>query len=138
MVVLYLYRYFTSGVIRQIHGFDFGVLIVPIILGTFFYKLQRSRLKFTVIPTDRTRAEFDDVIAEVAAKHKWTLVTSNDRIVVAKTGFSWAGSWGEQITILFDKDRILINSICDPDKRSSVTSFGRNKKNVRALKEEID
>ncbi len=63
----------------------------------------------------------------------------DEKIIIAKTHPSiFSGSWGEQITILFDDDRILINSICDPDKKSSVVSMGRNKKNVSKLLEEIN
>jgi hypothetical protein len=34
------------------------------------------------------------------------------------------------ITIIKDKDRLLLNSICDPNKGSSVASFGWNKRNI--------
>jgi hypothetical protein len=37
------------------------------------------------------------------------------------------------ITIIRLKDGLLINSICDPDKRSSVVSFGWNRKNIRTF-----
>lgn len=49
----------------------------------------------------------------------------------------WSGSWGEQITILFYKNRVLVNSICDLEKQNSVASYGRNKENMAKLIEEI-
>ena len=61
-----------------------------------------------------------------------------ENAIMAKTrpGFL-SGSWGEQITILFDGNTILVNSICDLDMRGSVVPMGRNKKNMNRLIEEI-
>ena len=57
---------------------------------------------------------------------------------MAKTHPSFSsGSWGEQITILFDNRTILVNSICDLDKKNSVVSMGRNKQNENTLINEI-
>jgi len=47
------------------------------------------------------------------------------------------GSWGEQVTLIFSGKKILINSICDPDKKSSIVSYGNNKRNVENILEEI-
>jgi hypothetical protein len=58
--------------------------------------------------------------------------------IIARTSPGiFSGSWGERITIILDKNRVLINSICDPEKRSSVVSMGRNRKNCRTLINEI-
>jgi hypothetical protein len=55
-------------------------------------------------------------------------------LFVAKTNPKWwTGSWGEMITILIDNDKVMINSICDPELRASVFSVGRNRKNVNRL-----
>jgi len=37
------------------------------------------------------------------------------------------------VTIIRDPDRLLINSICDPDNISSVASYGWNRKNSRTF-----
>lgn len=112
------------------------IVIVPVIF--FIYKLQRRRLKFKSVETNLKRKEINDIIREVALELKWTLESVNENFIVAKThpGF-FSVSWGEQITIIFDQNRVLVNSICDPDKRSSVTSMGRNRKNEMKLMNEI-
>ena len=51
---------------------------------------------------------------------------------IAKSGFSFR-SWGEQITIIWEKDKILFNSICDPDRSPSIASFGMNRKNRKTF-----
>ena len=113
-------------------------MIIPAILGILFYRLQKRRLKFKSIDTKLTRDELGPIIEKVAKELEWTPFVNNKKIIIAKTHPSFfSGSWGEQITILFDKNRILVNSICDPDKRSSVVSMGRNKKNMNRLIKEI-
>ena len=114
----------------------FFIAMLPVIF--FIYKLQRRRLKFKSVETNLKRKEINDIIREVAIELKWTLESINENYIVAKThpGF-FSGSWGEQITIIFDQNRVLVNSICDPDKRSSVTSMGRNKRNEMKLMNEI-
>ena len=47
-------------------------------------------------------------------KKRTEIIEKKSNLIVAKSGFSWR-SWGELITIIRDKDRILFNSICDPD-----------------------
>jgi hypothetical protein len=113
-------------------------MVIPIILGLLFYRLQRNRLKFKSISTQLTREELDSVVEKVANELKWIPYVMDKKVIIAKTHPSFfSGSWGEQITILFDKNRVLVNSICDPDKRSSVVSMGRNKQNMSRLIEEI-
>ena len=68
----------------------------------------------------------------------WTLHATGNNFIVAKARPSlFMFSWGEQVTVLFDNGRVLVNSICDPDKKSSVTSFGRNKRHVRAIVDKV-
>ena len=45
---------------------------------------------------------------------------------------------GEQIFIVFDKGQIWVNSVNDLNKRTSICSFGYNKRNIRRIKEALD
>ena len=136
-IFFHLQDYF-QGTPRPFREGEIWFMIIPSILGILFYRLQRNRLKFQSIETNLTRKEFDPIIEKVANELEWTPYAINKKIIIAKTNPSFfSGSWGEQITILFDKNRILINSICDPDKQSSVVSMGRNKQNINRLIDEI-
>lgn len=75
-----------------------------------------------------------NIIEEVGKELKWVPNSRNEYVFKARTfpGF-FSGSWGEQITILFGKNEIYINSICDLQKQGSVVSMGRNRKNMRLL-----
>lgn len=130
--------YFILGKPKPLIEDEVWIYIVPPIPGVICYKIQKNRLKFEVIETDLTRTELNVIIGKVAEKLEWEFNTENENVIVATTFPSLlSGSWGERITILFDNNRVFINSICDPDKQSSMVSMGRNKKNVNTLVEEI-
>lgn len=113
-------------------------LTIPPILGFLVFLIQKKRLKLEPISTNLSRSEIDKVIENVAKKLEWHLIIKGNNVIIAKTYPSFfSGSWGEQITILFDNKRILVNSICDPDRKSSMVSMGRNKRNRNTLVEEI-
>jgi len=107
-------------------------------LGFLAYRLQRKRLRFVTVETKLDRGQLTKIIELTGDELKWTPYYIDDQVIIAKTspGF-WSGSWGEQITILFDNGKILVNSICDPDKTSSVFSNGRNSKNISLLIERV-
>ena len=90
------------------------------------------------VDTKLDRDQLNRIIELTGEELKWMPFYVDDQIIIAKTfpGF-WSGSWGEQITIMFDNGRILMNSICDPDKKSSVFSNGRNTKNINLLVERV-
>ena len=140
--VVVLFVYFKNLVTGTSKGINVGILlflIVPSVIAFLFYKLQRDRLRFHIVQTTLTRAELDKIIQNVSKELQWKIFKTDKKIVVAKTfpGF-FSGSWGEQITIIFDNQRVLVNSICDPDNHSSVVSMGRNKMNTNTLINEIE
>lgn len=114
-------------------------IAIASIISYLLYKLQVTKLKFKIVETNLNREELDEIINRVAKDLKWIIFSVNKRSIIAKTFPSiLSGSWGEQITILFDKNKVLVNSICDPKKQSSVVSMGRNKKNMNKLIDEIE
>ena len=138
MIVFLQLANMGNGPEKPINEGEIWVFIVLLPVLFFIYKLQRKRLKFKSVETNLKRKEINNIIREVALELKWTLDSVDENYIVAKThpGF-FSGSWGEQITIIFDRNKVLVNSICDPDKRSSVTSMGRNRRNEMKLMNEI-
>jgi hypothetical protein len=127
-----------NGSAKPLTEGEIWVFIAMLSVIFFIYKIQRQRLKFKSVGTNLKRKEINDIIREVALELKWTLDSVNENYIVAKSyPRFFSGRWGEQITIIFDQNRVLVNSICDPDKRSSVTSMGRNRRNENKLMNEI-
>jgi len=121
-----------SGVRSTQDHLKFGLpwLIPAIIIGLF----QHQRLKFKKIDAVLTEYEFKEIAKKAGLKMNWKLERLTGNSAIAFTGLNWGGSWGERITIIRDRDEILINSIHDPDKLISFALWGQNRKNIKAFK----
>lgn len=129
---------FNEKPFRHIEG-EVLLLLIPSTLGAFAYYIQKRRLRFRSVTTSLTREELDQIIENIARELEWLPFVVRKDLVIAKTRPSFfSGSWGEQITIIFHGNTVLINSICDPDQRSSISSMGRNRKNMNRFIEAIE
>jgi dolichol kinase len=137
LTFMYLKDYFENSH-KPIKSGEIWFLIIPALLGILFFYLQKSRLKFKEVNTNLNKSQLKKIIDKVAEELEWHIYKSNSKVILAKThpGFL-SGSWGEQITILFDNKKVLVNSVCDLDKKSSLVSMGRNGQNENKLIEEI-
>ncbi|HEY2581483.1 MAG TPA: hypothetical protein VGI43_06735 [Mucilaginibacter sp.] len=107
------------------------VSIILGILGLLLYRYQQIGLKFQIAETRLTRDELFKFIKKIEEELECLIIFSEGNIFVAKTnnGYSlWTKC--KQITILFDRNRVLINSIYDPVGKSGVDLFGQNKQLV--------
>lgn len=135
LLMVLFYQIYDSTSIK-----NYGVLWFSpmfIIVGVIFYFIQKNRLKLTSIKTNISREEFGKIIEKISNKYGWQISINTSKEIIAKTPFS-GKSWGEQVTIIFDGNNLLVNSICDPDKRTSVVSYGRNAQNVRLIAKRIN
>jgi len=107
------------------------IWIIPAIA---FYFIQRRKLKFRTINISVDKNTFIEAVEQTAMELGWTIEKASSDIIIATSGFSWR-SWGERITIIRCSDKILFNSICDPDNRPSVASFGMNRVNRRTFEQ---
>lgn len=134
----YLYKVLQGSSI-QLHPAVVLGSLVSTLLGLNMYRLQKRRLKLTIVDTTLTRDEIVRIMEPVATELEWMPEFWNDQVIIATTapGF-WAFRPGERITILFDENRMLVNSINDPSGRGSIDSYARNRRNVTRLLEEIE
>lgn len=114
-------------------------LLLLILLAVFFAFVQHRRLYFKEIHVTYTDEQFQEAIERTVKDLEWRIEKNDNTFFRAIRPWNWTGSWGEMVTIIKDKDRLLINSICDPDHISSVASYGWNRKNIKIfLKNLID
>lgn len=123
----------TASFERSLYG-----CIIFVALSLLFYVIQKRRLRFIVMDTILNRNQLQQVIDYVASRRDWKKTTQGEHHYTATSydGFL-GGSWGEYITILFHNNKIYFNSICDPDKRTSVTAWGRNWEHARLFKKAV-
>jgi len=109
--------------------------IIPAIL---FYFIQRQRLLYKSYACKVTVDEFDEALLRYMDKLNLNKVNIRPGFFQARRHKDWSSSWGEMITIKHSPDGVMINSICDPDKQSSVISYGMNKGNISIFLEELN
>lgn len=115
------------------------MIVVPVILGMISTYVQQQKLYFKTVRTNLSKEELCKIMEEVGKGRKWIFDYVGDDCVVAHTKPGiFAASWGEQIFMVFDQGKVWVNSICDLQKRSSVTSFGRTTEHVRSLIKAIE
>ena len=110
------------------------LFIIPILLSIIFYLLQKKRLQFKIVETELNIKEVYKVVDETAIELEWAINKRKNSYIIASTNPKFtSGSWGEQITVIYTENKILVNSICDLNKKTSLVSMGRNKKNEQTL-----
>jgi hypothetical protein len=100
---------------------------------TFIF-IQTNGLKFKEIKIGYNEQEFSEAVDLTVKQLKWEIERNDNQIFRAYRPWNWTASWGEMITIIKHEGKLLINSICDLNKRSSVVSWGWNKKNIETFK----
>lgn len=114
-------------------------IIIPTILGILLYWLQKSQLKFKIVKTRLGRYEFSKLTRQISEEFKLTILFKDGDIFVAETTPElFSGIWAKQITILLNKDVIMISSIFELTRKSSVDIIGSNKKAVNTLIDKVE
>lgn len=104
-----------------------------IIASVLFAILQFRRLYFKEYIVTYTDEQFQEAVSRTVKELEWIIANNNKTFFRAYRPNNWTGSWGEMITIIKVNDCLLINSICDPEKPSSITSYGWNRRNIKAF-----
>lgn len=102
-------------------------------IAIIFAIIQYRLLNFKEIQVSYSDEQFQEAIDRTVKDLEWRIERNNKTFFRAVRPWNWTGSWGEMVTIIKDKDRLLINSICNPDHMSSVASYGWNRKNIKTF-----
>lgn len=119
----------------NVHHRSFGKIFLSyiwILPAVVFYFIQKSKLKMKTINYYVDENTFRKAVEDTAKELEWNVQEMTDNWVIAISGFSWK-SWGERITIVRSNDKVLFNSMCDPENISSVASYGMNKLNRKVF-----
>lgn len=103
-----------------------------LILAVIFAFIQYRRLNFKECKISFTEPQFQEAVKRTETQLEWR-IEKNNRFQLIAHRRDWLGSWGELITIIKERDKVFINSICDPDRMSSIVSYGWNRKNIKTF-----
>ncbi|MBL7810562.1 MAG: hypothetical protein JNN28_22250 [Saprospiraceae bacterium] len=104
-----------------------------LLLAIFFAFIQHRRLRFKEVNVTFTDEQFHEAVERTMKDLEWRIDKNNKTLFRAYRHWNWTGSWGEMVTIIKDKDLLLVNSICNPDSISSFASYGWNRRNIQTF-----
>ncbi|WP_040254391.1 hypothetical protein [Psychroserpens mesophilus] len=116
---------------RMINGIGLIIIFIIVSIIIFIYKYQN--LKFKTLEFRISVKQFHEVVELTKSELKWTILTKKDNYIFAYSKKSMF-SWGEQITIIREKNHILINSIC---KTHNTSLFGNNQRNIESFERNL-
>jgi len=108
-------------------------VIIPAILGILVYIIQKPGLKFQVIETNLSKKDILLLIKKVCDEQKWSIVSQESDVLVANSDYrAWDKT--KKITILFDRNKVFVNSIYEPDlNKAGIDLFGNNRKIIKII-----
>lgn len=110
------------------------------ILSVFFLFLQKNRLRYKQIEEELKFLSISELCDFLIKKYNWVLVKKSNQSYLFERSFDLnvsIGSWGELITVIIKEDKILFNSICNPNAPTSIASWGMNRRNYKQFKNAI-
>jgi hypothetical protein len=120
--------------VRETYGFAIFSLLFSIIL----FLIQYRKLRFTKIHYTTSKEKLDLAILNTSKELEWELVKDyQNKLIFNSSSPIFTSTTKELITIVFNQDYILVNSICDPEKNLPNFSSVRNKENIEILKRNI-
>lgn len=138
LIIFGLYGVYTGDSVTFSSAWAW-IIVIPMVLALLIAQSQYNKLRFLEMTTSLSYERIYKIIEEVSQTNGWVPDhIEPDCFIGHTTPGLLSGSWGEQIIVVFDNRRILINSICDLNKRSAVTSFGRTTKNIELLVEALE
>lgn len=119
-------------------GAFFWTGVVLAALAFIIYRRQRRKLDFQSIQTSLDAQGIYDRIYRLSVTYDWDVDHYGEDCIVAHTNPSILSlTWGEQIFIVFDKGQVWVNSVNDLNRRTSLCSFGYNRRNIRRIREAL-
>lgn len=114
-----------------------NISLIYLVLAGIYYNWQMRSLKFTEFKVSLTEEQFRQMFSDMVKELDWIQEFTEEGYIIATTEFRWT-NWGTLVTLIRDKDRLLVNSICDLYKRPSTVSWGQNRKNINAVRDYIE
>ena len=134
----FLILYFFSGekekLERVTEEIEFPFLLLIISVGIFIKKYKSLEFEKYNIKIDNEK--FNRVIQLTSEELNWNKVTQNENYYQGLSESNLIG-FGEKVTIVKNKNFILINSIENPNNWWSNFSFGGNRKNKKTFEKNL-
>lgn len=111
----------------------FPIIIIFSILAVVAGFVQYNGLKLHQFALEVHKTEALAKLEDFAQERKWFVFKPTDNVIEMVTPMNFL-NWGQRITVIFDENKVLVNSICDPSKKMALTSWGQNYSNVQKIR----
>jgi hypothetical protein len=112
-----------------------------VLIAAFAFWWQKRVLRYTKVRTVQCAEANHQAVLLLAEKLGWAIIAEmpSESLLISVPGFpKTLASWGERVSVRFLGSEVYVNSICDPNRYASVSAYGRNGRNVRAVVRAID
>jgi len=112
---------------------------IPLTISILYYFRQRKQMKYYVIKRKCTEEQILLAYEKTKEELNWTEKKSGKNYFILRTNPGLISfNWGEEIKIIWNSEKVMINSICDPSSSAAIFSMGRNKQNVMIFKKYLN
>lgn len=126
-----IYDLLTNSDQKRISDDDLWIIIiVSVSLAILFYLLQYHRLRYKKITLHFTEDQFQEAIRRTGSELNWKIQKNSHSLFRALVPINGFGNWYSMLSIEKHKDKILMNSICDPNNRANAFSYRANRRIV--------
>ena len=89
----------------------YGVLPIAALVTLFFSYKKAIEKRLLTISTGLNKIDGRQAVKKIIKSRGWKICTDNANYLQATTGFEF--SWGKQVTILFEDDKVYLNVMSD-------------------------
>lgn len=134
-VLPFVVRYFMQHDQAVLTQSILFISIGPAVLGLVLFLIQRQALKFKEVDSHISLGMLEQRMALVCTEHNWEISFRNETALLVNTNApADPRVWGERITLVFDQDKWLINSVRDPGiPRRNISRMRGNRENYKVL-----
>jgi hypothetical protein len=112
-----------------------GLIFLIISIPLFFFTNRRLSdiLKFESENIENNKFDFNDLYDEIQTKFRLRSIMKDDNKKIIKAYTKWSAfSWGEEITIILDNNRILLNS--RPTGIYQLVTICKDRQNIQRIR----
>jgi len=116
--------------------FGLGFVIISIGFGIFTLQRLIDVLRFECVDMGFNKMEIDKLAQKIQGRFKIKSIVIDDKSQFIRIYTKWSAfSWGEEITLIFDNNQILINS--RPTSIRQPVTIYKDRQNIKIIKELI-
>lgn len=139
-----VYNFYVALKIEYSEGYEVArtqkeIVVVAVFwlsLAILIFIIKKRRLRFSKVAISLNENQFKQAMSQISEREKWRLGNNTKHFATFYNGSGWTS--GLKLTVLRFDNHLLINSICDPDRKASISIFNENERNIKRLQKSLN